>query len=114
MRVDVTLYRQEQVRSVIDTETVRADRGRAHHGALLHHSTRRHQRRQAASGQGARMPPALCYFLPPGLSPLTRALKSAPGRNFGTEDAGTWTIWLVAGAIYLLYQPIKLWLFSGR
>jgi serine/threonine protein kinase len=24
------------------------------------------------------------------------------------------TIWLVAGAIYLLYQPIKLWLFSGR
>jgi serine/threonine protein kinase len=24
------------------------------------------------------------------------------------------TIWLAAGAIYLLYQPIKLWLFPGR
>jgi len=24
------------------------------------------------------------------------------------------TIWLAAGAIYLLYQPIKLWLFGGR
>ncbi len=23
-------------------------------------------------------------------------------------------IWLAAGAIYLLYQPIKLWLFGGR
>ena len=24
-----------------------------------------------------------------GLAPLTRALKSAPARNFGTEDAAT-------------------------
>jgi len=23
-------------------------------------------------------------------------------------------IWLVAGAIYLLYQPIKMWLFNAR
>jgi hypothetical protein len=23
-------------------------------------------------------------------------------------------LWLAAGAIYLLYQPIKLWLFGGH
>jgi D-alanine-D-alanine ligase len=33
----------------------------------------------------------------PGLSPLTRALKSAPARNFGTELLGTWTVAPVAG-----------------
>src|SRR5215472_18778003 len=32
-----------------------------------------------------------------GLAPLTRALKSAPGRNFGTEDAATWIGAPVAG-----------------
>src|SRR6478736_577603 len=48
-----------------------------------------------------RVPPAAvtrvdsAYFL--GFSPLTSALKSAPGRNLGTEDAGTWMVWLVAG-----------------
>src|SRR5262249_34393663 len=31
------------------------------------------------------------------LAPLTRALKSAPGRNFGTEDAATWIGAPVAG-----------------
>jgi hypothetical protein len=39
--------------------------------------------------------PARGYW--PGLSPLTRALKSAPGRNFGTELLGTWTVAPVAG-----------------
>jgi len=24
------------------------------------------------------------------------------------------TVWLAAGALYLIYQPIKLWLFGGR
>src|SRR4029077_2585231 len=44
------------------------------------------------------MPPArCCYFLPPGLSPLTRALKSAPARNFGTELLGTSMVAPVAG-----------------
>src|SRR5580692_11407193 len=37
------------------------------------------------------------YFLPPGLSPLTRALKSAPARNFGTELLGTSMVAPVAG-----------------
>src|SRR5215470_3780325 len=32
-----------------------------------------------------------------GLSPLTRALKSAPGRNLGTEDFGTSMVAPVAG-----------------
>jgi D-alanine-D-alanine ligase len=32
-----------------------------------------------------------------GFSPLTRALKSAPARNFGTEDAATWMGAPVAG-----------------
>jgi len=36
------------------------------------------------------------YFLA-GFSPLTRALKSAPGRNFGTELLGTWMTAPVAG-----------------
>jgi D-alanine-D-alanine ligase len=57
----------------------------------------------AAGGvQGApRRPPAAgtrvaCgYFF--GFSPLTSALKSAPGRNFGTEDFGTWMVAPVAG-----------------
>src|SRR5215813_15433635 len=31
------------------------------------------------------------------LAPLTRALKSAPARNFGTEDAATWIGAPVAG-----------------
>jgi D-ala D-ala ligase C-terminus len=37
------------------------------------------------------------YFLSPGFSPLTRALKSAPARNFGTELLGTWMVAPVAG-----------------
>src|SRR5208282_2463795 len=37
----------------------------------------------------------LTYFL--GFSPLTRALKSAPARNFGTEDFGTSMVAPVAG-----------------
>src|SRR5215469_17923589 len=42
------------------------------------------------------------FFLPafafsPDLAELTRALKSAPGRNFGTEDAATWIGSPVAG-----------------
>jgi D-alanine-D-alanine ligase len=37
------------------------------------------------------------YFLPPGFSPLTRALKSAPARNLGTELLGTWMVAPVAG-----------------
>src|SRR5580658_1949892 len=36
-----------------------------------------------------------CYLS--GFSPLTRALKSAPGRNFGTEELGTWIVAPVAG-----------------
>jgi D-alanine-D-alanine ligase len=36
------------------------------------------------------------YFLP-GFPPLTRALKSAPARNFGTELLGTWMVAPVAG-----------------
>jgi D-alanine-D-alanine ligase len=66
-------------------------------------------RRRAAPGQGPRMPPAvllvlsyLCFlsclsYLSPGFSPLTRALKSAPARNFGTELLGTWMVAPVAG-----------------
>ena len=60
---------------------------------------------QTAAGgvQGLpRMPPAavvlLCplgYFL--GFSPLTSALKSAPARNLGTEELGTWMVAPVAG-----------------
>jgi D-alanine-D-alanine ligase len=47
-----------------------------------------------------RMPPAavvapLGYFL--GFSPLTSALKSAPARNLGTEELGTWMVAPVAG-----------------
>src|SRR5690349_17070799 len=46
------------------------------------------------------MPPAavvapLGYFL--GFSPLTSALKSAPARNLGTEELGTWMVAPVAG-----------------
>src|SRR5262245_22459166 len=41
------------------------------------------------SGRGGRQ------FL--GLSPLTSALKSAPARNLGTEDFGTWMVAPVAG-----------------
>ncbi len=37
----------------------------------------------------------LGYFL--GFSPLTSALKSAPARNFGTEELGTWMVAPVAG-----------------
>src|ERR1700689_5536462 len=37
------------------------------------------------------------YFLSAGLSPLTRALKSAPARHLGTEDFGTWMVAPVAG-----------------
>ena len=60
------------------------------------------RRRRAVSGQGPRMPPALCLVLVPcgylpGFSPLTRALKSAPARNFGTELLGTWMVAPVAG-----------------
>ena len=59
--------------------------------------------RQTAAGgvQGLpRMPPAavvapLGYFL--GFSPLTSALKSAPARNLGTEELGTWMVAPVAG-----------------
>ena len=59
--------------------------------------------RQTAAGgvQGPpRMPPAavvapLGYFL--GFSPLTSALKSAPARNLGTEELGTWMVAPVAG-----------------
>ncbi len=36
------------------------------------------------------------YFFP-GFSPLTRALKSAPARNLGTELLGTWMVAPVAG-----------------
>ena len=38
---------------------------------------------------------ALGYFL--GFSPLTSALKSAPARNLGTEELGTWMVAPVAG-----------------
>jgi hypothetical protein len=31
-------------------------------------------------------------------------------RTFSTSSM----LWLAAGAIYLLYQPIKIWLFGGR
>ena len=37
----------------------------------------------------------LGYFL--GFSPLTSALKSAPARNLGTEELGTWMVAPVAG-----------------
>ena len=60
---------------------------------------------QTAAGgvQGSpRIPPAavallrpLGYFL--GFSPLTSALKSAPARNLGTEELGTWMVAPVAG-----------------
>src|SRR5580700_3957387 len=48
------------------------------------------------------MPPVVASlaqgsYLPPGFSPLTRALKSAPARNLGTEDFGTWMVAPVAG-----------------
>jgi D-alanine-D-alanine ligase len=48
-------------------------------------------------GRGRRPRPCglVLYFL--GFSPLTSALKSAPARNLGTEDAGTWMVSLVAG-----------------
>jgi hypothetical protein len=47
-----------------------------------------------------RTPPAAVvapsgYFL--GFSPLTSALKSAPARNLGTEELGTWMVAPVAG-----------------
>ena len=43
-----------------------------------------------------RRPPAAGrYFF--GFSPLTSALKSAPARNLGTEDFGTWMLAPVAG-----------------
>ena len=49
-------------------------------------------------GPGPRLPSAAeCYFLPSGFSPLTRALKSAPARNFGTALLGTWMVAPVAG-----------------
>jgi D-alanine-D-alanine ligase len=38
---------------------------------------------------------AVAYFL--GFSPLTSALKSAPARNLGTEELGTWMVAPVAG-----------------
>ena len=37
------------------------------------------------------------FYFSPGFSPLTRALKSAPARNLGTEDFGTWMVAPVAG-----------------
>ena len=43
------------------------------------------------------MPTCCDSYLLPGLSPLTRALKSAPGRNFGTELLGTSMVAPVAG-----------------
>src|SRR5262249_21675399 len=46
------------------------------------------ERHQGFNGSGV----GLSYFLPAAiffLSPLTRALKSAPARNFGTDDFGT-------------------------
>jgi D-alanine-D-alanine ligase len=59
-------------------------------------------RKTAAGGvrAGPRMPPPLSptsYFLRSGFSPLTRALKSAPARNLGTELLGTWMVAPVAG-----------------
>jgi len=47
----------------------------------------------AAHGRYAAAP--LGYFL--GFSPLTSALKSAPARNLGTEELGTWMVAPVAG-----------------
>ena len=47
----------------------------------------------AARGRCAAAP--LGYFL--GFSPLTSALKSAPARNLGTEELGTWMVAPVAG-----------------
>ena len=47
----------------------------------------------AARGRCAAAP--LGYFL--GFSPLTSALKSAPARNLGTEELGTWIVAPVAG-----------------
>jgi D-alanine-D-alanine ligase len=60
---------------------------------------------QTAAGgvQGLpRMPPAAVVLLRPlgyflGFSPLTSALKSAPARNLGTEELGTWMVAPVAG-----------------
>jgi D-alanine--D-alanine ligase len=53
------------------------------------------------AGKSPLTPPALSLaqglYLPPGFSPLTRALKSAPARNLGTEDFGTWMVAPVAG-----------------
>jgi D-alanine-D-alanine ligase len=46
---------------------------------------------------GSRLPGFAGDYFWPGFSPLTRALKSAPGRNFGTELLGTWTVAPVAG-----------------
>ena len=53
-----------------------------------------------APGAPRRPPAAVCgcgcgYFL--GFSPLTSALKSAPARNLGTEELGTWMVAPVAG-----------------
>ena len=48
----------------------------------------------AARGRCAAAPSGV-YFL--GFSPLTSALKSAPARNLGTEDLGTWMVAPVAG-----------------
>ena len=60
--------------------------------------------RTAAGGvQGSPwMPPAAVALLRPsgyflGFSPLTSALKSAPARNLGTEELGTWMVAPVAG-----------------
>src|SRR5579862_6081034 len=50
--------------------------------------TRGRPRRPAAGFPGSYLP---------GFSPLTRALKSAPGRNLGTEELGTWIVAPVAG-----------------
>src|SRR6185437_7691463 len=47
----------------------------------------------AARGRCAAAP--LGYFL--GFSPLTSALKSAPARNLGTDELGTWMVAPVAG-----------------
>ena len=60
------------------------------------------RRPRAASRVLPRMPPAAVallrlsgYVL--GFSPLTSALKSAPARNLGTEELGTWMVAPVAG-----------------
>src|SRR5450631_1766640 len=46
--------------------------------------------------------------------PLLQLDRTAEVRITARAFSVSSMIWLAAGAIYLLYQPIKLWLFAGR